>query len=246
MRTVLVTTTFSKSSDELRFRLALKTCDAAREHGYPLIVVDGSPHESMRDLLREHGATVFKEEGGGMGASRRQTISAGLDTGAEAIIWLEPEKYPIVGELSKCIDALDSQDCDLVVPARESLESYPMYQELSELRANRELGFITGRPDLDLMIGPRVMTPTMANLMLQYTGQAGGDNWEILFIPVLWMLQKEEWSIGSRRVNYVHPPEQTAAEVGDEEMNKKRDFQRHSLVASMRREAQRIGLRAAA
>src|SRR3989344_3752818 len=99
---VLVTTTFSKSAEDLRFQLALKTCDEAQKAGYPIIIVDGSPEESMRDLLRAHGATVYKEEGRGMGASRRQTIKAGIETGAHVIIWLEPEKYPLVPYLDDC------------------------------------------------------------------------------------------------------------------------------------------------
>ena len=234
-KAVLVTTTFSKSAEDLRFQLALKTRDEAQKAGYPIIIVDGSPEESMRDLLRAHGATVYKEEGRGMGASRRQTIKAGIDTGTDVIVWLEPEKHPLVPLLGDCIEwVLDG--VDLVIPCRQSLESLPEYQELSELRANRELGFITGRPDLDLMFGPRVMSRTSAELLQKYVGKPSEDNWQILFIPVLQALEMK-MPVCSMLVDYVHPPEQTVAEQGDEVMNKKRDIQRHDLVDGMRRAA---------
>ncbi len=236
-QTVLVTTTFSKSAEDLRFQLALKTCGAARKAGYPLIIVDGSPDERLRDLLRVCGATVYKQEEPGMGASRREALQAGLATEADVIVWLEPEKYPFVPLLKPCIDMVRA-GIDIVVPSRKSLESYPMYQELSELRTNRELGRITGSHDLDLMFGPRVMSRTGAELLLSYTGQAGGDNWELTFIPILWVLKRHLMSVNSVVVDYVPPPEQTAAEQGDEEMNKKRDTQRHTLVNGMQRAAE--------
>jgi hypothetical protein len=158
---------------------------------------------------------------------------------ATAIVWLEPEKYTIVPLLAPCIEMIKA-GYEIVIPTRESLESYPMYQELSELRANRELGFITGRPELDLMFGPRVMSRRGTNLFLDYTGKFGGDNWEILFIPVLWAIQ-HDLKIGERRVDYVHPIEQTVAETGNWTINEKRDKQRRDLVAAMRAEAQRLG-----
>lgn len=239
-KVVLATTTFAKKVDELRFLMALHTCEEAIRCGYEIVVVDDSGEE-MRRALQGRGATVFTQETPGMGASRRQAIGEALKAGADVVIWLEPEKYPIVPLFGPSIDMVANESFDIVVPWRRSLESYPAYQELSELRANRELGQITGRPELDLMIGPRVMSRRGAELLLEYTGQEGGDKWHILFLPILWAL-KNGYKVGSKEVDYIHPSEQTAAEEGDEEMNKKRDEQRRDLVGTMAGVAAKLGL----
>ncbi|MES2006527.1 MAG: hypothetical protein V4436_00295, partial [Patescibacteria group bacterium] len=156
------------------------------------------------------------------------------------IAWIEPEKYPVVPLLESCFDLITSGTHDIVLPTRKSLESYPMYQELSELRANRELGFITGRPELDFYFGLRVFNKKGAKLFLSYDGE-GGDTWHIFFIPVLRAIANGSHLVGQTLVNYVHPAEQTAAEVGDAKMDRKRDHQREVLVSAMREEAERLG-----
>jgi hypothetical protein len=243
-KVALITTTFNKTASDLRFKLVLRTCDEAKQAGYPIYVVDDSPDPTLGQIMVEHGANVEKQIKKGMGASRRQVIKMGLDSGAEAILWLEPEKYPLVPLLRPCINMiLGPKGYEIVVPRRFSLDSYPDYQHWSELRANWELGNITGRPDLDLMFGPRFLSRAGAGLLLGYTGESG-DNWEILMIPIFQAIHNG-WKVGSKIVAYKHPPEQTAAEQWDVAMNKKRDEQRTSLIAAMRGEAERhsfIGL----
>lgn len=240
---VLVTTTFSKSVEEMRAQLALKTCRAAKENGYRIIVVDDSPCQEFKAALRETGATVINQskEDPGMGGSRRQTLKAGVATGGEAIVWIEPEKYPLVPLLGPCIAPVLEDEVDVVIPRRRNLDGYPQYQHLSELRGNWEIGNITGRPDLDLYIGPRVLSPTAAATMAKYDGRCGlntyGDNWEILFIPILWFLQHRLF-VKSIVVDYVHPVEQLVED--DEVMRAKRDKQRIDLVSAMSREAESL------
>ncbi len=241
-RAVLVTATYYTSPNDIRLELALRTCDAARENGYQLLIVDGSPEAFVSELFREHGATVIKQTAAGMGPSRRQALFAGLASGAETIIWLEPEKHTLVPLLGPSIDLIQGDSrYDIIIPTRESLESLPYYQEVSELRMNRAIGFITGMPELDVAFGPRVLSRSAAELFLGYTGQAGGDTWHILCIPILWAIA-DKVRIGSKRVNYVHPPEQTAAETGNAAMDRKRDHQRESMVISMDAEAKRLGI----
>ena len=241
-RAVLVTATYYTSPNDIRFELALRTCDAACECGYQLLIVDGSPEAFVGELFRTRGASVLKQEEAGMGSSRREAIKAGLASGADTIIWLEPEKYPLVPLLQPCVDLIQGDDrYDIIIPARESLESLPYYQEVSELRMNRAIGFATGMPELDVAFGPRVMSRNAAELFLGYTGQAGGDTWHILCIPILWAIA-DRMRITSKRVNYIHPPKQTAAETGNAAMDRKRDHQRESMVASMDAEAKRLGI----
>lgn len=236
-KVVLVTTTFSTDpSGDLRFGMALKTIEAAKRCGYPIIVVDGSPGNlGASEMLERHGAVVFCQKLSGMGNSRREAIRAGLDWQAEVasvIVWLEPEKYPIVPLLSPAIAAVADDQFDLVIPHRKSLWNYPPYQAASETIANQALGAITGRPDLDLYIGPRVMSRAVASrYFLGYDGKFG-DQWESIFIPVLHALRCGA-RVGSVVVDYVHPPEQTLAETGDVAMVNKRDRQRTLIIANM-------------
>ncbi len=176
-----------------------------------------------------------------MGQSRRECLKAGLDTTAEVVIWIEPEKYPVVPLLDSCSEMILSGSYDFVLPARYNLDGYPRYQALSEHRAMWSIGRLTGRPDLDWMFGPRVMSRRGVELMMTYTGQAGGDSWHILVVPILWALARN-MRVGSRFVNYVHPAEQSAAEEGDEAMDRKRDEQRLVLTKVVEEQAGHLGL----
>lgn len=239
-RIVLVTTTFSKSVDDVRAQLALKTCRAARDNNYPIIVVDGSPCEEFKYALREAGAVVVDQEKPGMGQSRRECLNLGLTTGADVIAWLEPEKYTLVPLLGPCVSPVLSGEAEVVIPRRRNLDGYPQYQHWSELRANWELGNITKRFDIDFYIGPRIMNRKSAQRMAAYQPKhPDGDNWEILFVPLVPLLA-EGVSIMSVIVDYVHPVEQLIED--DESMRSKRDKQRIDLVSAVQREAVRLKL----
>ncbi len=241
---MLVTTTFSPSLSDMRAQLAIKTCLAARDRGYEIIVVDGSPCQEFKSELCRTGATVIDQIKPGMGASRREALKAGLETNAHVVIWIEPEKYPLVPLLDKCIDPVMGREADIVIPKRKTFVNYPAYQAESEAKANAEINLIMKRLDLDTFIGPRVMSRAAARLMSNYDGRVGGvqvygDKWEILFIPLLWFLNAD-MLVESVPVEYVHPIEQLVED--DEAMRRKRDEQRESLVSAMRREAERLGL----
>lgn len=241
---VLVTTTFSKTLDDVRAQLALKTCRSARENGYPIIVVDGSPCQEFKTALRETGATVINQQKPGMGQSRREAFRAGCATGAKCITWIEPEKYTIVHLLQESVNLILEGKADMVIPRRQNLDNYPHYQQWSEYVGNWKISNITGRHDLDLYIGPRVLSRNTTALMELYEPEGidktYGDNWEILFIPVLWALNMG-WRVSSVLVDYIHPDEQKSEDGPD--MMAKRDTQRHELIRVMEKEAVRIGYR---
>ncbi len=246
-RVVLVTTTFSPSLQDMRAQLALKTCTTAVAHGYRIVVVDGSPSIEFKEALRATGACVLDQVLPGMGASRREVISAGLEmveSNTGVIVWLEPEKHSLVSLLDECVAPIVQGFADVVIPRRRSFDNYPLYQQWSELTANWLLGDITGRRDLDFYSGPRIMTCEAARLMMSYNGRCGenqyNDRWEILFVPLLWFIEKG-LRIVSVTVNYVHPTEQL---IEDDLITRaKRDEQRTSLVATMRIEMIRLGLK---
>jgi hypothetical protein len=49
---ILVTTTYYESIDEMRFHLAVETMRRCRYYGYRLVIIDGSPDESVATTLR--------------------------------------------------------------------------------------------------------------------------------------------------------------------------------------------------
>jgi hypothetical protein len=226
---------------DLRAQLAIKTCLAAREHNCRIMVVDGSPCVEFKEALRDTGATVLDQQKPGMGQSRRECLRAGLYTTAGVVMWIEPEKFPVVPLLDPCAEMILGGAYDFVLPARYSLESYPRYQALSEHRAMWSIGRLTGRPDLDWMFGPRVMSRRGAEFMSTYDGSAG-DSWHILVVPVLRALAGRDMRVGSRFVDYTHPAEQTAAEEGDETMDRKRDEQRLVLTKAVEEQVTKLGI----
>ncbi|MDP3957987.1 MAG: hypothetical protein Q8Q36_00810 [bacterium] len=227
----------------MRVRLARRTVTAAASRYYTMVVVDGSPISDVAETLQAAGGAyvhVERQEKPGMGASRRQCFRSALEKGAKAVVWIEPEKHTLVPYLAQCIAPVLSGECDIVMPRRESLESYPDYQHWSELRAIWEIAGITGRADIDWMFGPRVWSARAMEFFLKYDGSQGSDNWEVIIVPFIWAI-KEEMKIVSITVPYRHPEEQTKAESGPE-WNAKRDKQRIDLAAAMRQEAARVGL----
>ena len=251
---IIVTTTFYTSVHDIRFLLALEMIRLACSAGYKVIVVDGSPESWVQAALQQCGAVVLREiPGKGMGASRRQAIQAALDDpdNTGVIIWLEPEKAPLVPLLAPVVRKITVDGIDLVVPRRESLVSYPQYQQYCELTGNHLVGNCTGRPELDLWFGPRAMNRRVAQLFTDYGGEYG-DRWDSIFIPVARAiamsqpqpLQSPEQPIkvASVVVSYQHPPQQTAAETNDMTMNRKRDQQLNELVGAMRAECLKLGL----
>lgn len=261
MRPIIATTTFYKSSEDVRFQLALQMLEAAREVDYKVIVVDGSPEPWVQAAFEERGAVVHREAVKGIGPSFRQAIQAALDDPekAEAFILMQPEQAPLVLELCKAIGIVESRWGDLVLPRRESLDSYPQYQQYCEMRGNQIVGNLTGRPDLDIWFSPRVFNRCAAGFFLGYNGQSYcrneddevvsyGDRWDSIFVPVARVLALPSLNflrdprVRSTLVRYEHPAELKAAESGDETMDRKRDQQLTELVQVMRTECGRLGL----
>jgi len=241
---IIVTTTYSKTGEDARAQLALKTCRTAVKAGYPILVVDGGSQVGYKAQLRKAGAIVQDQKAMGMGQSRRECIRAGLATGAGVIVWMEPEKYPLIPFLGSCIEPILADEADIVIPRRASLESYPDYQHFSELRGNWSLGNILGCYGFDLFFGPRVMSRAVAEKVASYDGRIDGktvygDNWEILFVPIIQMVA-DGVRIKSVTVGYSHPSAQH--DEDGESFRCKRDKQRNDIVSAMMSEAKRLGL----
>lgn len=245
MRLHIATTTFYPNANDLRFELASRFVKDAVAEGHKVVVVDDSPDAAVADRFLHLGAVVEKQTAKGMGPGRRQALKKAYDLSISenqadpAFAWIEPEKFPLVPYLKDLVPLIE-RGADIVIPRRQSLASYPTYQEACELRGNWAAGSLTGRPELDLWFGPRLMGFRGLRYFLDYEGDHG-DRWDSIFIPVVRAIAIGR-SVLSATVPYLHPAEQTAAEEGNLEMDKKRDIQLETLLACIRTECKKLGL----
>lgn len=238
----VATTTFYKSTDDLRLQLASRTLTALHEKGISAVVVDGSPNDEVKRILGDTGAIVIPESGKTMGAGRRQALKAASEAKAGGVVlWMEPEKYPLVPFIHQICAPLFADEADIVVPRRaDNLLSYPETQRLAEQLGNAIFKAVTGLT-LDVWIGPRAINAKGLPHFLQYTGKYG-DKWQSIFMPLL-TAQKDGLRLREIIVDYVHPPEQTEAENKDVSLSiVKRLEQLHELGNSLVCQAQYIGL----
>lgn len=208
---VIATSTLYPSLEEVRPRLAIKTAKISGECGYPIVVVDASPDKRVTQALEQAGAIVFKAQDPGMGPSRRQALQeAAKIAGQDGILaWLEPEKATFVPFLAEVVKYLLSQQADIVIPRRKSLESYPEFQQHFEWLNNYIFQIYTER-DLDHCVGVRVFRSDITPFFLNYRGEYG-DKWDSLIVPLLRIIGAGK-RVVEVEIDYVHPPEQTATE----------------------------------
>ena len=241
----IATTTFYPTANDLRCQLAGQFMNQVREAGHKVIVVDDSPDPAIPEMFSELGAIVHRQTAKGMGPGRRQAIQAIFDLAVKEnnstpiFVWIEPEKHPLIPLLEPAIRTVRA-GANLVVPRRRSLASYPSYQQICEARGNWEAGSLTGAPELDLYFGPRLMDMGTCAYFLDYEGDHG-DKWDSIFIPVVRVVAAGR-RVTSVTVDYVHPPEQTQAEEGNVEMDKKRDVQLDTLLACIKVECEKLSL----
>lgn len=214
---VIATSTFYKSVEDLRCQLALSTLEAARGKNIPVFLVDGSPLESgVNETLGRYALVLTEEPGSTMGAGRRKALRYAAKAAGEkgVVVWMEPEKAPLVPFLRQLAEPIFNGHADVIVPARtpHGFTSYPVVQAKYEHAGNASFELLTGK-DLDVWFGPRLMNIRGLQHFLDYDGQRG-DRWEAIFIPLLRAI-KAGLRVESVSTYYRHPPEQTAAEEKD-------------------------------
>jgi len=245
MDVCVATTTFYRSAHDLRFQLAVKTLIALWHEGIPVVVVDGSPNNEVKSILERTGAIVVSEEPGTMGAGRRQALrEASAARTDRVVLWMEPEKYPLVPFINEICGPLLSDEADIVVPRRaDDLASYPETQRLAEQLGNAIFTAVAGLA-LDVWMGPRAINARGLKHFLQYTGEPYGDKWQSIFMPLL-TAARDGLRLTEVVVDYVHPPEQTQAENTDLNLSiVKRLEQLHELGNALVQQAQALRLSA--
>lgn len=214
----------------------------AREEGFNILVVDGSPQPSVAETLRDLGAVVVTEPPGlTMGASRRLALREAGVFGTGAHVWLEPEKSPLIPWIRQLCAPIFLDEADITVPARaeSGFASYPAVQRYAEECGNAIFAQVSGQA-LDMWFGPRAMNPRGVTKFLSYDGRYG-DRWDAIFIPVLRAI-REGLRVLSVPVEYQHPPEQTEVEARDVDTGiRKRLEQLTSLAQALCTEARELG-----
>jgi hypothetical protein len=142
---VLFTCTFYTSQVDIRFQQCLETIREAEKHGYILVIVDGSPDDSVHEALCASPGCIVQKEvkgSGGKGAQLRAAAEfANQLPGVSAntlLCWQEAEKSDMVSSWQDIQERLENTD-DVVVPYRNPDDfqtSYPIEQFHSETYGN--------------------------------------------------------------------------------------------------------------
>lgn len=236
--TVVVTTTFYKNVDELRFKLALALVQLAIELGYTVIIVDDSPIPEIAQAFVDLGAIVEKQVNPGMGASRRQVFQRAKDfcinSGEPyAIVWTEPEKVDFINYIADVVEPIYTDNIDIVIPTRteKSWTSYPKFQEQSEKVALLIYHEAVGKK-LDPMFGPVAFGENAVDFFINCDPSKYGlaDNYMQHVAPVEAMI--EGYEVISVEVEFQYPEDQRKEEEGPayEAISKKRFSQLEQLA----------------
>lgn len=245
MKDAVVTTTVLAAStthaERVRAACVLKTIEAAAAYEYPIVIVDGGSPADYVERMKHLGAQVFVQEMPGMGNARREALrhARNVAPSGHAIVWTEPEKYPLIPLLDVPVHTYRVGHYDLVMLRRTSLDSYPPEQAMAYQLIALATKYMTGI-DSDFGWGPTIISATAVEYYLTYES-AHGDFWDSIHCPKLHIINDGlPWTIVP--VGYQHPAEQTEAETGMG-MFLKRIRQVEQLVRAIEYEVDRLGMR---
>lgn len=237
---IIATTTFYKSTDELRFKLACQLVKKANEAGYTVIALDGSPDKSIKSELEKRGALVYTQTATGMAGSRRELFSYVrqlfdswyIDPKNEniAIVWTEPEKVDIIRHVPELLRG----GAPIVIMGRteESWMSYPTFQVASERLANTVYQKLFNFSDADPMVGPVAFTYEFIDLFTNCNPEKYGSKTGYIQHIVPLEAMASGGKVVCVPVDFMYPPEQREEEetIVSSEMMTKRIRQAQELI----------------
>lgn len=212
MTICIVTTTYynlSNEAEKTRFILSKETIKKAISSGYEFIIIDGgSPLEVVNEFISLK-AKVISQSKKGLGEARRQAFIEGYNSGKEIIIWTEPEKHDLIRHIPMIVKPLIENKADIVLPSRNSIDSYPLAQQYIEPFCNLFWKELT-KTDFDMWFGPRVMLRDIASFFINYKSNYG-DKWDNLHLPVIDILKSGK-RVVNVKIDYIHDKRQTQDE----------------------------------
>lgn len=237
---IMTYTTFNTDWERVRAKCIIKTLKEAIKHKYEVVLVDGgSPPEFVKDM-QSLGIHVYHQRTPGMGNGCRETLQLAQEMAAHGrgIVWIEPEKYPLVCKLDPAVKKFENERLDLLLLKRTSLDSYPPEQAMAYRMIALATKYLIGI-DSDFGWGPMVLSKRAIDYFLEYRSDYG-DLWDSIHCPRLAIINNLPWQIMS--IDYTHPPEQTAAETGIE-LLPKRIRQMDQLVRAITGEVDKLQMR---
>lgn len=246
----VLTTTFYRSTEELRFHLACQLVGNAIAVGDHVMVVDGSPDAAVSRSLRWLGAAVFSQTASGMGPSRRELFRQALDPQShrsslpQIFLWTE-EKVDLVRSIPKIVAPIERGEADIVIPERTPLSwaSYPAFQVESEKAANAVYAEVTGNA-FDVTFGPVAFSLKMLPLFAVCNPKEryGASDTYIQHIAPLEAMAGGA-RVASVPVDFFYPAAQRAEEeAASEAMREKRQRQFEDCTSTYRLAAAALGL----
>lgn len=248
LKTVIVTTTFYKSVDELRFRLACDMVKAAVADDHIVVVVDGSPIPEVAETLKSLGANVFPQLHNGMGAGRREAffhaVEIGEKEGVYHFLWTEPEKVDLIRFVGTIMLCLDETGAMIVIPKRSEIawSSWPTFQRESEEKANEVYNEVFGSEGFDPMFGPVAFHIHASVVFIRaYCPPTAYENmvpdtYIQHYAPILLAGVDREVTIAYVTIDMQYPSEQRAEEEGsaNKAILEKRKMQLETLTNAYR------------
>lgn len=233
--------TYDTAWERVRTNCMLKTIEEVKKRGHALVIVDGGSPPQFVNTMEELGVQVSAQEVPSMGNGIRQALrqACTIATDGQAIVWVEPEKYPLVSILGPAIQQFTDEQLDLIMFRRQSLDSYPPEQAMAYQMIALATKYLTGI-DSDFGWGPMILSKRAVEYFLNYESDYG-DRWDSIHCPKLKIIKEGlPWKIVP--IDYRHPPEMTAAEKGMV-LFLKRIEQMGQLVRALIGEVDRLGMR---
>lgn len=241
---IIVTCTYYKSKEEVRFKLACDTIHRARVFGLTVVVVDNSPDRTIVEEFKNLGAIVFRQQTKGMGTSRCEAVSYALRTFPEkrVIVWIEPEKADMIKFIIDLAMPILSGNADIVHAGRteKSWLTYPEFQRQTEILVNKEWAEMMGHPSCsDLMFGPVAFARNLAIsfMLFQHLKDFGVnyDNCVQLYVSALAKLYGARFAYV--KVDFIYPSSQREEEETtlSGEMGKKRLWQSRVVLNGIKK-----------
>lgn len=240
-------------TDGIRGSLALETINKATKAGFRIVAADGGSSQdflSEMEQYKDSGLVLIHSEATGRGPQRRDAFkTASLIQGTEVIVYIQPEKSPIIEHLGEISAPILKKEADVVIPNRNSElyeSTYPDYMRQSELKVNFTYNWLMQRSGLmgkdqsfDWFFGPLafINDPEILNLFLKkyvlkgsiYNRSGYVSNPEINsnnhFFPVIESLFNNKNVIGVE-IPFEYPSIQKINEVSDEQIDAFRDKRR--------------------
>ena len=212
---IIATTTFYSSLKEPRLDYCSKLINSAKNDGYRIFILDGSPEPEIDQYLKSLGAEVFKATSKGMGPSRRELFAeVRVSMPPDIILWTEPEK-DLVNIIPQLVEPIinDKADVSVMRRSQKSLDSYPKFQVGSEMQGNECFKEATGI-DADIFSGPIAFRKKLLPYYINFDHTRYGNRVPDTYIQHFATIEvaRDMYRIASPEVDFIYPPEQKEEE----------------------------------